>query len=123
MTRLFGSVLLAGLCFGAAMAEAELPPLACEGAAPDWTLTLAGPVAQLTIERPIDMTVPQSSVAEGADWPRALTLVGDRDTAIVILDEEMCSTAHAKGFPIEAHILTQRGTTPILLTGCCTVAE
>ena len=116
-------MLLAGLCCGAAMAEAELPPLACEGAAPDWTLTLAGPVAQLTIEQPIDMTVPQSSVAEGADWPRALTLVGDRDTAIVILDEETCSTAQVKDFPIEAHILTQRGTTPILLTGCCTVAE
>lgn len=123
MTRLFGSLFIAGLCCGSASAATDLPPLACEGAAPDWTLTIAGPVARLTIERPLDMTVPQSSVAEGADWPRALTLVGDRDTAIVILDEEACSTAHAKDFPIEAHILTQRGTTPILLTGCCTVAE
>lgn len=104
----------------AALAE---PPLSCEGHDPDWFLTLAGPESQLHYDkRKTDFKVPQSNVAEGHDWPRAYTLVSDFDTAIVVVNEASCHLGNTS-WPITAHILTQRGQTPILLTGCCTVAE
>ncbi|WP_204114372.1 hypothetical protein [Shimia biformata] len=98
-------------------------PLACEGSNPDWYLTYAGPVAVLDFGRKTQFDIPQRSVAEGrADWPRAYTLIAEADTAILLVDEVACETPHGR-FPIRAHVLTQRGQTPILLTGCCTVAE
>ncbi|MEM1233247.1 MAG: hypothetical protein AAGH70_03900 [Pseudomonadota bacterium] len=60
------------------------------------------------------MDVPHTARAGGADWPRALTLIGDRDTGILILHDRAC-----EGGSHEAQMLTQRGQTPILLTGCC----
>ena len=103
-----------------AMAE---PPLSCEGHDPDWFLTLAGPESQFRYDkRKTDFKIPQSNVAEGHDWPRAFTLVADFDTAIVLIDEATC-LLNETSWPITAHVLTQRGQTPILLTGCCTVAE
>ena len=98
------------------------PPLACEGYEPDWFLTLAGPVAQLRYLRKTDFDIPQSTTAEGRDWPRAYTLIAEFDTAIVVINETACILGD-QTWPITAHVLTQRGQTPILLTGCCTVAE
>lgn len=105
----------------AGSAQAD-PPLACEGYDPDWFLTLAGPVAQLRYLRKTDFEIPQHSVAEGKDWPRAYTLVAEFDTAIVLIDKDDCKLGD-QTWPIKAHVLTQRGQTPILLSGCCTVAE
>jgi len=51
--------------------------------------------------------------AEGAPWPRALTLIGLSDTAIVVLD------AAESGVPARALVLTQRAGRPILLEGAC----
>lgn len=99
------------------------PPLACEGYDPDWYLTLAGPDAQFTYGgRKLDVEVPQSSIAEGHDWPRAYTLLANSDTAIVVINQTSCTSGNRQ-WPVTAHILTQRGQSPILLTGCCTVAE
>lgn len=111
-----------GLMFFGTVALSE-PPLTCDGHDPDWSLTIAGPVAQMRSDRKTDFTIPQSSVAEGkTEWPRAYTLISDFDTAIVLVNEARCTTDYGE-WPITAHILTQRGQTPILLTGCCTVAE
>lgn len=75
--------------------------------------------AALTLDREIAMSVMDEAFAEGQrKWPRALTLVGERDTAIVLLESETCAVNHTQ-FPFQAQILTQRGTVPILLTGCC----
>lgn len=97
-------------------------PLACEGSDPDWYLSTGGTVATFDFGRRGTFDIRQSSHAEGRDWPRAYTLIAEFDTAILVLDEGTCQTAHGS-FPIRAHVLTQRGETPILLTGCCTVAE
>lgn len=98
------------------------PPLTCEGHDPDWFLTLAGPEAQFTFQRKNSFDIPQSSVAEGRNWPRAYTLIAEFDTAIVVVNEVQCDL-EGRTWPITAHVLTQRGQHPILLTGCCTVAE
>lgn len=100
-----------------------LPPLACEGDGPDWTMTLAGDMAKFSLSDAKSFSIPQRSVAENRDWPKALTLIADRETAIVILNETTCSSDFVTNFPIEAFVLTQRAETPVILRGCCTVAE
>ncbi len=97
---------------------APLPPLACHGDTPDWALTLAEETAQFTFQRESQMTIPHQTSAEGRDWPKAVTLISRNDTAIVIIDNLACNEA-----PYTVHVLTQRGQTPILLTGCCTAME
>ena len=97
-------------------------PLTCEGLGPEWDLTLAGTTARFTYQRSNTFDVPQSSVAEGHDWPRAYTLIAEFDTAILLVDKATCALG-ADTWPFTAHVLTQRGQTPILLTGCCAVAE
>ena len=93
-----------------------LPPLDCSGSAPDWALILTDDVARLDFQRQSDMTIPHRTSAEGQDWPQALTLINRFDTAIAIIDKRQCASG-----PYTAHVLTQRGETPILLTGCCAV--
>ncbi|MCP9482066.1 hypothetical protein NNA36_08850 [Shimia sp. CNT1-13L.2] len=112
-------VLGATLVAGAAGADA---PLTCEGVGPDWDLTLAEDSASFTFQRSDRFDVPQSSIAEGHDWPRAYTLIAEFDTAILLVDKATCALG-ADTWPFKAHVLTQRGQTPILLTGCCAVAE
>ncbi|WP_323764285.1 hypothetical protein [Marinovum sp.] len=106
----------------AAPALARDLPLSCAGEAPGWRLDLLGPVAVFHFPARTEMEVRLTTPAEGRDWPIAKTLTGPRDTAIVVLQERACVTGHGS-FPIEAQVLTQRGTTPILLTGCCAVVE
>ena len=84
----------------------------CEG--DGWSLALQGAQAEFVFPAPTQMDIPHVAVAEGAEWPRALTMIGDRDTGIVILHDRACATGTH-----EAQILTQRAQTPILLTGCC----
>ena len=87
----------------------------CTGVAPDWTLKLTAQEADFAfLDRRSTMQIPQQSGAEGAEWPVAFTLIGSRDSAILILDQTRCGA-----FDFEALVLTQRGETPILLKGCC----
>jgi len=100
----------------AAMAQDRF---SCRGKAPDWALQVDEATAQFRFLSETDMDVALSTNAEGQDWPRALTLIGDRDTAIVVIERETCSETA----PYRAHVMTQRGQTPILLTGCCEPSE
>lgn len=86
----------------------------CTGTEPSWTLTLDPAQARLVFPAPTDMDVMLETPVQGADWPRAYTLVGDRDTAIVLIEREACGEALYR-----SHVFTQRGQTPILLGGCC----
>ena len=79
-----------------------------------WQLTIKGAVARLDYLMHTQMELMLTTPAERRDWPKALSLVGDRDTAIVIVDARNCGDA-----PLTAEVLTQRGQTPVLLTGCC----
>lgn len=98
-----------------AIAAAEpLPAMLCRGDNPLWTLDLSGETALFNFQRSREMSIPHQTSAEGQDWPRALTLINRNDTAIVIIDRQSCNTGDHS-----AHVLTQRGDTPILLTGCC----
>ncbi len=94
----------------------------CEGTTPDWRLAILGAEARLYYPSETQMEIPHSTRAEGREWPQALSLIGARDTAIVILNQRDCTIA-ADTFAFEAQILTQRGQTPILLSGCCAVTE
>ena len=90
----------------------------CIGDAPDWRLDFDTAQARFVFPAPTEMEVVQHSAAEGRDWPRAFTLIGARDTAIVVLEDQTCTTSGGPQ-PLQIHVLTQRGQTPILLTGCC----
>ncbi|MBV2361092.1 hypothetical protein KUH32_15105 [Thalassococcus sp. CAU 1522] len=105
--------LLAALATGAAGGD-PTPDLSCRGDDPAWQLVLDGTTAVLDFGIRTEMDIPHEAAAENRDWPRALTLVGMRDSGIVILTPRTCGDA-----PFEALLLTQRGTTPILLSGCC----
>ena len=91
----------------------------CFGNEPDWSLTLEPKQAYFRFGgREGWLDIPQISTAEGAEWPKAMTIIGPRDSAIVLLNDNECGSS-----PFEAHVLTQRGETPILLTGCCVVDD
>lgn len=105
-----GAALALPLCAGAAAAE-----LTCGGVEPDWRLDLAEDSAVFDFLRDGTFEVPQMSMAKGADLPRAYTLIADFDTAIVIVADGPCSSGD-----LRAHVLTQQGTEPVILTGCCT---
>ena len=85
----------------------------CSGT-PGWTLDFDTVQARFAFPATAEMEVRLVTPAEGADWPRAFTLIGARDTAIALLERERCGEA-----PYRVHVMTQRGQTPILLTGCC----
>ena len=94
-------------------ALAEPLALSCRGVAPDWTLELTEDAATFFyFDRTTDMTIPQQSQPDGVSWPRAMTLIGPRDSAIVILEAPT-----DQGQP--ARVLTQRGQTPVFLIGTC----
>lgn len=88
----------------------------CAGSDPDWQLEIESDHDKARFHFPAvtEMDVMLTTQAEGLDWPRAFTLVGDRDTAIALLELESCQDQ-----PYRAHVMTQRGQTPILLGGCC----
>ncbi|WP_372884759.1 hypothetical protein [Shimia sp.] len=112
---IFRTSMMAICAGGVAMAG---PPLKCSGTDPDWTLTLGASEARFDYLRRTRFQVPQSSRAEGRDWPRAYTLIADFDSAILLVDRAPCDGGPTAA-PYAAHVLTQRGQTPILLTGCC----
>ncbi|MCP3972301.1 MAG: hypothetical protein GY717_18655 [Rhodobacteraceae bacterium] len=87
---------------------------------PGWILDFDESLARFTFLGVTEMEVMLETRAEGADWPRAFTLVGERDTAIVLVENEICpSGGEAQDLPYRTRVFTQRGQRPILLTGCC----
>ena len=97
------------------VAVAESLSLQCVGRGPDWSLTLEPESATFAyLDRESTLDIPQKSNAEGADWPKAMTLIGPRDSAIIIIHRRECGAQSH-----EMQVLTQRGETPVLLTGCC----
>ncbi len=124
MTRVFGAALLGAVTTLPTHAQDLLPPLICEGVGPDWSLTMTPDEGEFTFAGPpLTMPIPQESRAEGRPFPRAYTLLGGRDTAIVILNERRCDTPVVTGWPYEANILTQKGEQPVILFGCCQPKE
>ncbi len=97
--------------------------ISCSGTDPDWDISVTGETAQFNYGKSADMTVPQRGSAENRDWPQVLTLLGSRDTAIVILHQRACDTAHVTAWPVEATVLTQKTETPVVLSGCCLPAS
>lgn len=83
--------------------------ISCSGQDPDWVLSLSNNVATFSFERISEMEVMQDDTAMNTDNVRGLTLVGPRDSAIIILH-----TAEKL-----ATVLTQRGQSPIILAGTC----
>ncbi|NNK79049.1 MAG: hypothetical protein HKP40_10095 [Litoreibacter sp.] len=97
--------------------------LTCDGTDPDWSLTIGEAHASLDYGRSVTLDIPQRGSAKGRDWPKALTLVGRSDTAIVVLHQQRCDNAIVTGYPIEATVLTQRGEEPVILSGCCRYSD
>ena len=107
--------LLFCLCLVPSVVWSEDLTLECGGTDPDWSLSYDEETARFAfLDRVSVLQVPQKSTAEGAEWPKAATLIGPRDSAIIILHKRQCGTSDH-----EIQILTQRGESPILLTGCC----
>ena len=114
---------LAILSLASAQPLAAQEDLQCFGVLPGWSLSVTGGQSILTTDRNIAMEVMDETHAEGdRDWPRALTLVGRDDTAILVLDQEQCQL-NGRAYPLQSLGLTQYGTVPILLTGCCGTAN
>ncbi|MEM1386976.1 MAG: hypothetical protein AAF626_13045 [Pseudomonadota bacterium] len=113
MIRAFLTALIASL---ATNASAEI--FRCEGDTPSWRLDLTGDNATLQMIERLDLKLTQSTTAEGRDWPRAFTLESKRDTTIALIELGRCRTSRGVG-PLRAHVMTQSGDAPILLTGCC----
>lgn len=102
------------LCLCATAAAADPAPLVCKG--PGWTLDLGPETATLGFAgMRTELEILHRATARGAESPEALTLIGPRASAILILHDRSCGA----GDPIEAQLLTQEGLEPVLLTGCC----
>ena len=120
MTRATGFAASAVFATFTSQAHATGLDLTCSGDALNWRIALHDMQAKMTLIDVADMDVMDDTAAMGQDWPRALTLVGDRNTAILILDPRNCGV---KATDYAATVLTQQGQTPILLTGCCVANE
>lgn len=89
--RLFSLFLGSLVCLTGSAAADDLGDLNCVGSDPDWVLELLANQAQFRFaEATLDFDIPQSVMSEGDKGPRALTLLGDTETAIVILEAEIC---------------------------------
>ena len=110
--------------FASIAAADQRPPLLCGGVEPSWSLDTGADQAVFTAPdvAQIDYAVPHVARAEGRAWPRVLTLLAQRDTALVILRPQRCSdTMSDNDFDWMIDVLTQRRGEAIALTGCCRV--
>ena len=96
------------------MAQDVLTSMTCEGTDPDWAIAVDGDTAVFDFQRESELSLMLTTPAQGGDWPVALTFVGRGDSAILIVENGLCG-----GEDHGARVLTQRGETPLLLTGCC----
>lgn len=92
--------------------------LTCAGFSPDWTLLIDNDTATLTRAKETTFDIPHFTRAQGRDWPLALSLIADFDTAIAVIDKTTCSQNN-DGHLYSVDILTQQSGNAILLTGCC----
>lgn len=112
------------LCAAPALAE-DRPPLLCGGVEPSWSLEIDAEAALFTApDAPqIDYIIRDVKQAEGRPWPRILTLLAERDTALVLVRPQSCSdTMSDREFPWMIDMLTQRAGEAIAFTGCCRAA-
>ena len=82
--------------------------LSCQGSSPDWALTLTDSDARFQFNGTSEMQIMQDDLSENDQSIRAITLVGPRDSAIAIIADGTTVT-----------VLTQRGQSPIILSGSC----
>lgn len=63
-------------------------PFECAGENPDWWMTITedGTVFEALGAAQTDLDIAWETLAEGADWPRVLTLIGRGTSAIVIIE-------------------------------------
>ena len=95
------------------VALADLPALTCAAQDAAWELTIEQEFATFAfLDRTTQMQIMQRSTAENATWPLAMTAVGPRDSAIMIVEQPDDGSYLVR-------ILTQRGETPVLLAGTC----
>jgi len=90
--------------------------LTCSGQDPAWVLTTTETGAIFVFDRMTEMAVMQDDTAVNADHTRAMTLVGARDSGILVVTTAACNNLELQGT-----YLTQRAESPIILSGCCTV--
>ena len=108
---------LALLC--AAAVPAHAAQLTCFGSNPNWQAVLNGPSATFQLrDRAGDFQVRLTTPAKNDPNTTAYTLIGDTDTAIVIVSPARCNTLN-----LQAHVLTQERSEAILLSGCCRITE
>jgi len=101
----------------------ELPlPISCSGAAPDWSMELTEDGTIFTFQQKLEFDIGLVTIAQGSDWPRAVSLAGRGGTAIAILSQ-LPDGATCEGSNTQAVVLSQQGQTPIMLNGCCTTAQ
>ena len=108
------AALLALLCSGVPSQAQTL----CEGFAPDWRLEGPDDALTLTWLGETTFSLRHSAHAEDGSPVTAMTLLADRDTALLITRAQSCRVRSAN-WPIAATLLTQRQQTPVVLTGCC----
>lgn len=102
--------LIAAPCFAQ---DAPLP-LICAGSNPGWTMQITRDGADFSYLYDADLNFTLETRAEGDEWPRAYTFVGRGTSAILLIEPATCVAGL-----MSARVFTQRGETPILLTGCC----
>lgn len=90
--------------------------LTCSGQDPTWAITTTQTQATFVFDPMSEMDIMQDDVALHADHTRAMTLVGPRDSGILITTTSTCNDLE-----LQRTYLTQRGESPIILSGCCTV--
>lgn len=94
----------------------------CAGVNPDWTLRIDAAQGAFDFPARTELEVMDSRRAENRDWPLALTLIGARDTAILLIEPGACTAGDAT-LPYRATVLTQRVQTPLVLVGCCAAPQ
>lgn len=102
------------ICAPMAHAQDIQSNFTCQGSNPEWELISDSDAATFDYLRTSDLTLALTTFPDGQDWPRAHTFIGRGDSAIVIV-EPAVENRH----PVR--ILTQRGETPLLLIGTCTL--
>jgi len=101
---------------------AHSQPYLCGGVEPYWSLEIRDKTAIFSQPDQTSqaLEIPLITETQGRLWPRAFTLISDTATGIALMRERACSdTMSDRSYPFEIDYLTQSGSTPIILTGCC----
>ena len=109
--------LIAPLILVATSVTAEDAAFLCEGFAPDWRVEGTAAV-DFDWEGRVALDVMHTALGENDPDVRAYTFVGLRDTAILITKAQACDI-RGTTWDYAATVLTQRGQTPVVLSGCC----